>query len=159
MELLIYATLALCSAGFYLITIRAMKRWGDSAHLRRVVSFLSWFPAAAILIATTLFLRIRLSAGEWAYYTGSEGTIAEFSRGIYRPQRHADGFEIHLLVAQTLLFAALLSVVICLPLLLGYSKGKRQVPRQVLIYAASWTALVILRIVDPVGQLEWLLPS
>lgn len=147
-----YLGLAFACLGVYWVASRAAAKWAQTNTYHRLAWALSCLPLASIAVATALFVRIRMHYGEWAYWDSS------FGYDDYHPQRHSEGFESHFALAELLYLAALCSVAICGPFLLGHLKHRKQALNPTLLFGISWIGLIGLRYIDPGNQFAWLLP-
>jgi hypothetical protein len=148
----------LAAAWFFigmLVLRRVARKWGERRTVRATMVGLCGLPVAAMLVAVSLFVRIRLSGGAWPKWVSS----MEFLDGewVYDPRPMAHGAELHLVLAQAFCILALMSVVVFAPALIAFFRERRLSRSAAAVYVASFAILACWRWADPGGLMYWLL--
>ncbi len=154
------ALLLALPAGFW-----ASRRWKDGSMFARFLRSFGVLPLLTFLVAGSLFVRIRLALGHWAYW--DSGYFIESSPsgekfrwpGLYNPQHHGDGFPAHVNSAQMMLLLVLVGSPLLGVFLLGSNAENHKTWGSTKLFAATCAPLLFWWLLDPGGQFDWLLAN
>lgn len=151
------ATAAMFCLLIYILWDRVIGSSGGGRPCRLMSMAFALVPASALFVAASLILRVRITQGHWALSGGRWAVDGEPAELVYSTAG-SYGFDSHYLLAQVIVVIAFSSIVVCGPFFVAYLKKVRHAGFPVILYGASWSILVLLRILDPGSQIQWLLP-